>query len=85
CWPRDPVGVAALKPKQLPQKQKTTPFSSGFCFSFLLLSLAQGHGRSNSRVVAKPISLPADPMELKNLEYRPVKVRRHFDHSKLLS
>uniref|UniRef100_A0A8C0DG93 Uncharacterized protein n=1 Tax=Balaenoptera musculus TaxID=9771 RepID=A0A8C0DG93_BALMU len=43
------LGVAALKPKQLPQKQKTTPFSSGFCFSFLLLSLAQGHGRSNVR------------------------------------
>eukprot|EP00070_Physeter_catodon_P020800 XP_023981867.1 surfeit locus protein 1 [Physeter catodon] len=37
-----------------------------------------------SRVTAEPIPLPADPMELKNLEYRPVKVRGHFDHSKEL-
>uniref|UniRef100_A0A9L0TNZ5 SURF1-like protein n=1 Tax=Equus caballus TaxID=9796 RepID=A0A9L0TNZ5_HORSE len=37
-----------------------------------------------SRVMAEPIPLPADPMELKNLEYRPVKVRGHFDHSKEL-
>lgn len=37
-----------------------------------------------SRVAAEPIPLPADPMELKNLEYRPVKVRGHFDHSKEL-
>ncbi|XP_074066884.1 surfeit locus protein 1 [Macrotis lagotis] len=35
-----------------------------------------------SRVTAEPIPLPADPMELKDLEYRPVKVRGHFDHSK---
>ncbi|XP_052037887.1 surfeit locus protein 1 isoform X4 [Apodemus sylvaticus] len=37
-----------------------------------------------SRVMAEPIPLPADPMELKDLEYRPVKVRGHFDHSKEL-
>ncbi|XP_003473186.1 surfeit locus protein 1 isoform X1 [Cavia porcellus] len=37
-----------------------------------------------SRVMAEPIPLPADPMELKNLEYRPVTVRGHFDHSKEL-
>ncbi|XP_051023015.1 surfeit locus protein 1 [Acomys russatus] len=37
-----------------------------------------------SRVMAEPIPLPADPMELKNLEYRPVKVKGHFDHSKEL-
>lgn len=28
--------------------------------------------------------LPHSPLELKNLEYRPVKVRGHFDHSKEL-
>ena len=32
-----------------------------------------------SRMITKPISLPADPVEPKHLEYRPVKVRRHFD------
>ncbi|XP_013362149.1 PREDICTED: surfeit locus protein 1 isoform X2 [Chinchilla lanigera] len=37
-----------------------------------------------SRVMAEPIPLPADPVELKNLEYRPVKVKGHFDHSKEL-
>ncbi|XP_036074103.1 surfeit locus protein 1 isoform X2 [Rousettus aegyptiacus] len=37
-----------------------------------------------SRVAAEPVPLPADPMELKNLEYRPVKVRGRFDHSKEL-
>ncbi|GAB1286123.1 Surfeit locus protein 1 [Apodemus speciosus] len=37
-----------------------------------------------SRIMAEPIPLPADPMELKDLEYRPVKVRGHFDHSKEL-
>uniref|UniRef100_A0A8C6QR70 SURF1-like protein n=1 Tax=Nannospalax galili TaxID=1026970 RepID=A0A8C6QR70_NANGA len=37
-----------------------------------------------SRVTAEPVALPVDPMELKNLEYRPVKVRGHFDHSKEL-
>ncbi|KAM8802448.1 surfeit locus protein 1 isoform 2-T2 [Rhynchonycteris naso] len=37
-----------------------------------------------SRVTAEPIPLPADPMELRNLEYRPVQVRGHFDHSKEL-
>ncbi|XP_038193461.1 surfeit locus protein 1 isoform X2 [Arvicola amphibius] len=37
-----------------------------------------------SRIMAEPIPLPADPMELKNLEYRPVKVRGHFNHSKEL-
>lgn len=32
-----------------------------------------------------PLSpLPCSPMELKNLEYRPVKVRGRFDHSKEL-
>ncbi|KAM4663774.1 surfeit locus protein 1 [Discoglossus pictus] len=35
-----------------------------------------------SRVSAKPIPLPTDPAELKSLEYCPVKVRGHFDHSK---
>lgn len=34
--------------------------------------------------MAEPIPLPADPLELRNLEYRPVKVRGHFDHSKEL-
>uniref|UniRef100_A0A480JM48 SURF1-like protein n=3 Tax=Sus scrofa TaxID=9823 RepID=A0A480JM48_PIG len=37
-----------------------------------------------SRIMAEPIPLPADPLELRNLEYRPVKVRGHFDHSKEL-
>ncbi|XP_017368626.1 surfeit locus protein 1 isoform X1 [Cebus imitator] len=37
-----------------------------------------------SRVLAEPVPLPADPVELKNLEYRPVKVRGCFDHSKEL-
>uniref|UniRef100_A0A2K5EVC2 SURF1-like protein n=1 Tax=Aotus nancymaae TaxID=37293 RepID=A0A2K5EVC2_AOTNA len=37
-----------------------------------------------SRVLAEPVPLPADPMELKNLEYRPVKVRGCFDHSREL-
>ncbi|XP_027725544.1 surfeit locus protein 1 isoform X1 [Vombatus ursinus] len=37
-----------------------------------------------SRVTAEPIPLPADLMELKDLEYRPVKVRGQFDHSKEL-
>ncbi|XP_007521575.1 surfeit locus protein 1 isoform X1 [Erinaceus europaeus] len=37
-----------------------------------------------SRVGAEPIPLSADPMELRNLEYRPVRVRGHFDHSKEL-
>lgn len=37
-----------------------------------------------SRVRAEPIPLPGDPMELKNLEYRPVTVRGHFEHSKEL-
>uniref|UniRef100_A0A671Q084 SURF1-like protein n=1 Tax=Sinocyclocheilus anshuiensis TaxID=1608454 RepID=A0A671Q084_9TELE len=32
----------------------------------------------------KPIPLPVDPMEIKQLEYRRVKVRGHFDHSKEL-
>ncbi|XP_055267822.1 surfeit locus protein 1-like [Moschus berezovskii] len=34
--------------------------------------------------MAEPMPLPADPVELKNLEYRPVKGRGHFDHSKEL-
>uniref|UniRef100_A0A8C8SNN6 SURF1-like protein n=1 Tax=Pelusios castaneus TaxID=367368 RepID=A0A8C8SNN6_9SAUR len=37
-----------------------------------------------SRTASEPISLPIDPMELKELEYRPVKVRGYFDHSKEL-
>ncbi|KAM6170128.1 surfeit locus protein 1 [Rhynchocyon petersi] len=37
-----------------------------------------------SRVMADPIPLPTDPMELNSLEYRPVKVRGRFDHSKEL-
>ncbi|KAE8582497.1 hypothetical protein XENTR_v10020138 [Xenopus tropicalis] len=37
-----------------------------------------------ARVSGKPIPLPTDPMEIKELEYRPVKVRGHFDHSKEL-
>ncbi|XP_054440106.1 surfeit locus protein 1 isoform X2 [Pteronotus mesoamericanus] len=37
-----------------------------------------------SRVMAEPIPLPADPIELKHLEYRPVRVRGRFDHSKEL-
>ncbi|XP_004593721.2 surfeit locus protein 1 [Ochotona princeps] len=37
-----------------------------------------------ARVMAEPIPLPADPMELRELEYRPVRVRGHFDHSKEL-
>ncbi|XP_069097904.1 surfeit locus protein 1 [Pleurodeles waltl] len=37
-----------------------------------------------ARVRAEPIPLPTDPLELKELEYRPVKVRGRFDHSKEL-
>ncbi|KAM9207326.1 surfeit locus protein 1 [Dugong dugon] len=37
-----------------------------------------------SRVMAEPIPLPADPLELNTLEYRPVRVRGRFDHSKEL-
>ncbi|NXM49653.1 SURF1 protein, partial [Gymnorhina tibicen] len=37
-----------------------------------------------SRITADPIPLTLDPMELKELEYRPVKVRGRFDHSKEL-
>uniref|UniRef100_A0A8C3Q1J3 SURF1-like protein n=1 Tax=Chrysolophus pictus TaxID=9089 RepID=A0A8C3Q1J3_CHRPC len=37
-----------------------------------------------SRLSSEPIPLTLDPMELKELEYRPVKVRGHFDHSKEL-
>ncbi|KAG8447567.1 hypothetical protein GDO86_014897 [Hymenochirus boettgeri] len=37
-----------------------------------------------TRVTAKPIPLPVDPMELRTLEYCPVKVRGQFDHSKEL-
>ncbi|XP_074968793.1 surfeit locus protein 1 [Phalacrocorax aristotelis] len=37
-----------------------------------------------SRITSEPIPLTLDPMELKELEYRPVKVRGHFDHSKEL-
>ncbi|CAH2316624.1 Surfeit locus 1 [Pelobates cultripes] len=37
-----------------------------------------------SRVNAKPVPLPIDPAELRKLEYCPVKVRGHFDHSKEL-
>ncbi|NXD09236.1 SURF1 protein, partial [Nothocercus nigrocapillus] len=37
-----------------------------------------------SRVTAEPVPLTLDPMELKELEYRPVKVRGRFEHSKEL-
>ncbi|XP_012576586.1 PREDICTED: surfeit locus protein 1, partial [Condylura cristata] len=37
-----------------------------------------------SRIMAEPIPLPADPAELRSLEYRPVRVRGHFDHTKEL-
>uniref|UniRef100_A0A8D0S576 Uncharacterized protein n=2 Tax=Sus scrofa TaxID=9823 RepID=A0A8D0S576_PIG len=46
-WPGGPAGLAALKPKQLPQKQKTIPFFSGSCFSVLLLPLTWRCCRSN--------------------------------------
>ncbi|XP_068105103.1 surfeit locus protein 1 [Hyperolius riggenbachi] len=35
-----------------------------------------------SRVNAKPIPLPHDLTEIQKLEYRPVKIRGHFDHSR---
>ncbi|NWX96807.1 SURF1 protein, partial [Nothoprocta ornata] len=37
-----------------------------------------------SRVTAEPVPLSLDPMELKDLEYRPVTVRGRFEHSKEL-
>ncbi|XP_055988788.1 surfeit locus protein 1 [Sorex fumeus] len=37
-----------------------------------------------SRIRAEPVPLPADPLELQSLEYRPVRVRGRFDHSKEL-
>ncbi|KYO23348.1 surfeit locus protein 1 [Alligator mississippiensis] len=37
-----------------------------------------------SRVGSEPVPLPSDPAELKELEYRSVKVRGYFDHSKEL-
>ncbi|XP_055055539.1 surfeit locus protein 1 [Misgurnus anguillicaudatus] len=37
-----------------------------------------------SLTTSEPIPLPADPMEIKQLEYRRVKVRGRFDHSKEL-
>ncbi|XP_018417568.1 PREDICTED: surfeit locus protein 1 [Nanorana parkeri] len=37
-----------------------------------------------AQVNATPITLPTNPTELEKLEYRPVKVRGHFDHSKEL-
>ncbi|RXN10329.1 surfeit locus 1 [Labeo rohita] len=37
-----------------------------------------------SLTTSEPIPLPVDPMEIKHLEYRRVKVRGHFDHSKEL-
>lgn len=37
-----------------------------------------------SRIRAEPIPLPADPLELQSLEYRPVRVHGYFDHSKEL-
>lgn len=37
-----------------------------------------------SLTTKEPIPLPIDPMEMKQLEYRRVKVRGHFDHSKEL-
>ncbi|XP_075762063.1 surfeit locus protein 1 [Pelodiscus sinensis] len=37
-----------------------------------------------TRVASEPTPLPIDPVELKELEYRSVKVRGYFDHSKEL-
>nr|XP_060613101.1 surfeit locus protein 1 [Anolis sagrei ordinatus] len=37
-----------------------------------------------SQVLMDPVPLPTDPLELRDLEYRPVTVRGHFDHSKEL-
>uniref|UniRef100_A0A8D0HJ04 SURF1-like protein n=1 Tax=Sphenodon punctatus TaxID=8508 RepID=A0A8D0HJ04_SPHPU len=37
-----------------------------------------------SRVAAEPVPLPTSPLELKDLEYKPVKVHGYFDHSKEL-
>ncbi|KAH0615377.1 hypothetical protein JD844_004559 [Phrynosoma platyrhinos] len=37
-----------------------------------------------ARVLTEPVPLPAEPLEVKDLEYRPVKVRGYFDHSKEL-
>ncbi|XP_042334949.1 surfeit locus protein 1 isoform X2 [Sceloporus undulatus] len=37
-----------------------------------------------ARVLAEPVPLPAEPLEIKDLEYKPVKVRGYFDHSKEL-
>ncbi|XP_043914591.1 surfeit locus protein 1 [Protopterus annectens] len=37
-----------------------------------------------ARSTAEPVSLPTDPFTLKDLEYRRVKVRGYFDHSKEL-
>ncbi|NXM82986.1 SURF1 protein, partial [Oenanthe oenanthe] len=37
-----------------------------------------------SRIRADPIPLTLDPMELKELEYRPVRVRGRFEHSREL-
>uniref|UniRef100_A0A672LUM3 SURF1-like protein n=1 Tax=Sinocyclocheilus grahami TaxID=75366 RepID=A0A672LUM3_SINGR len=37
-----------------------------------------------SLTTKEPIPLPIDPMEIKQLQYRRVKVRGHFDHSKEL-
>ncbi|XP_060126069.1 surfeit locus protein 1-like [Zootoca vivipara] len=37
-----------------------------------------------AKVAAEPIPLPADFLELKELEYRPVKVRGYFIHDKEL-
>lgn len=58
--------------------------------------LLHGHGGLRGLQTLERVCLPAkpclvsapplscSPMELKNLEYRPVKVRGHFDHSKEL-
>ncbi|XP_062816317.1 surfeit locus protein 1 isoform X1 [Anolis carolinensis] len=37
-----------------------------------------------ARVLTDPVPLPTDPMELRGMEFRPVTVRGHFDHSKEL-
>ncbi|XP_048368318.1 surfeit locus protein 1 isoform X1 [Sphaerodactylus townsendi] len=37
-----------------------------------------------ARVAAQPVPLPLDLLELKELEYRPVRVRGYFDHTKEL-
>lgn len=37
-----------------------------------------------ARIRAEPVPLPADPLEVQRLEYRPVRVRGRFDHAREL-